>query len=236
MLSKSIIAKIVKQTETYWNKEALKAYFVDLAKGKEIGHKMADTVDEKTSALLTINHQTKHQYNRKGKKRERGMGDIWLRHRKIYHPVNIKTGVIGKEGVPNLVSLRKLLSAILNQQIDSYYLLMVKMSIPKNSNISSRVIFTDLLDWLDYASFDAGPGQMMLRAKDFFNNYEPDLNRNFTIREKVERLFNLYEEGIEKLFANRKDKLDSIHNDMLDFYDREDWSVTPSTQENLLLR
>ena len=32
------------------------SYFIEMAKGKEIGHKMADLVDEKTTALLTVNH------------------------------------------------------------------------------------------------------------------------------------------------------------------------------------
>lgn len=47
------------------------------------------------------------------------------------------------------MSLKKVLSAVIERQIDSYYLLMVKMTIPDHvDDIEPSVVFTDMLDWL----------------------------------------------------------------------------------------
>ena len=172
MLAEKTIASITAETLTYWKSELKKPEIIGIAKGKEIGHKLADLVDEKTTALLTVKYLTKHQRDGQGGKRSRSMGDIWLKDSGIYHPVNVKTGVVGSEGQPNLVSLKKVLSAIIARQIDSYYLLIVKMHLGPKA-ITPSVYFIDMLDWLDYVTFDSGPGQMMLRAVAFFQEFEP---------------------------------------------------------------
>ena len=48
------------------------------------------------------------------------MGDIWIKADGIYNPVNIKAGIV-TAGMPNIVSLAKLLTRLLKHQIDSYY-------------------------------------------------------------------------------------------------------------------
>lgn len=96
------------------------------------------------------------------------MGDIWLESGGIYHPINVKTGV-SSNGQPNMVSLKKLLDALLDQQIDSYYLLMVKLEIQQP--ITCLIHFIDMLDYLDYVTFDSGPGQIMLKSRLFFPRY-----------------------------------------------------------------
>ena len=63
MLTTDMIRRVTDETLTYWKLEVTQPYFIELAKGKEIGHKMADLVDEKTTALLTVKHRTKYQYN-----------------------------------------------------------------------------------------------------------------------------------------------------------------------------
>ena len=171
MLSDETIETIVAYTLNYWTSELEKPEIVGIAKGKEIGHKLADLVDEKTTALLTVKYLTKHQRDARGRKRLRSMGDLWLYDRGIYHPVNVKTGIVGAGGQPNLVSLKKVLNAIMARQIDSYYLLMVKMQIAAEA-ITPFVYFVDMLDWLDYVTFDSGPGQMMLKAIRFFADYD----------------------------------------------------------------
>jgi len=113
MLSDETIETITADTLNYWRVEVKKPEIVGIAKGKEIGHKLADLVDEKTTALLTVKFLTKHQCDAHCRKRARSMGDLWLYDRGIYHPVNVKTGIVGAEGQPNLVSLKKLLSAIM---------------------------------------------------------------------------------------------------------------------------
>jgi len=120
MLSKKTVASITSEASTYWKTEVTKPQIVNIAKSKETGHKLADLVDEKTTALLTLTYVTRHQRDAQGRKRSRSMGDLWLHDNGIYHPINVKTGIVGAEGQPNLVSLRKVLSAIMARQTDSY--------------------------------------------------------------------------------------------------------------------
>ena len=237
MLAADIIRRVTDETLMYWKSEVTQPYFIDIAKGKEIGHKMADLVDEKTTALLTVKHRTKYQYNPNGQRRARSMGDVWLLDRGIYHPINVKTGVVGSEGQPNLVSLKKVLSAIIKRQIDSYYLLMVKMAIPNDaSDIQPSVVFTDMLDWLPYTTFDSGPGQMMLKAKAFFDAYNPSTVPARTLSQKVSCLLSLYKEGEKRLRDNRDRDLKKYRNAVAEFLDSDNWVVTSATQESLFLQ
>ena len=234
MLTADTIRSITAETLRYWKQEVTKEYFVEIAKGKEIGHKLADLVDEKTTALLTLNHRTGYQRSSSGQKRARSMGDVWLLDRHIYHPINVKTGLVGSEGQPNLVSLKKILSSITARQIDSYYLLMVKIAIQDDTGaINPSVVFTDMLDWLDYVTFDSGPGQMMLKAKAFFDEYDPAVVQHKTMAEKVKTLFALYKDGERRLRINRERDLKKYRNAVDKFLGSKDWTVTTATQENL---
>ena len=56
------------------------------------------------------------------------MGDLWLGSSGMYNPINVKAGVYGVGGQPNLVSLAKLTDGLLDHVIDSYYLLFVKFA------------------------------------------------------------------------------------------------------------
>jgi hypothetical protein len=98
MLSPETIASITRETSEYWTHEATRPEILGIAQGKEIGHKLADIVDEKTTALLTVKYITTHQRDAQGRKRARSMGDLWLLDGGIYHPVNVKTGCVGAEG------------------------------------------------------------------------------------------------------------------------------------------
>ncbi|MFH0948748.1 MAG: hypothetical protein V1833_07145, partial [Elusimicrobiota bacterium] len=217
-----------------WEQESQKEYFIDIAKGKEIGHRLADLVDEKTTAVITINHLTKSQYDGRGEKRSRSMGDIWVKDFQIYHPVNVKTGIVGHEGQPNMVSLKKILDAIINRCIDSYYLLMVKFEI--SSKISSSVYFVDMLNYIDFLSFDSGPGQVMLNAKKFIENYETYKKPNLEIKQKVEQLMVLYKNAEYRLRQNRK-RVFSMYKSKVDlFLESDEIVVTTETQSALLLK
>ena len=57
MLSDDMLKRVEQETLEYWTSEVSKDYFIDIAQGKEIGHKLADLVDEKTTALLTVKHR-----------------------------------------------------------------------------------------------------------------------------------------------------------------------------------
>lgn len=234
MLSKDTLRSISSETSTYWMTEVKKPEIVGIAKGKEIGHKLADLVDEKTTALLTVKYLTKHQRDARGRKRSRSMGDLWLQDNGIYHPINVKTGIVGSEGQPNLVSLKKVLSSIMARQIDSYYLLIVKMGIGSEEIIPS-VYLVDMLDWLDYVTFDSGPGQMMLKAVKFFDGYDPKRAIELDVRKKAQRLMDLYEDGERRLKENRERDLERYKREFRDFMVGNDFAVTPITQRSLLL-
>ena len=235
MLSVETLKSIQAATTKYWKAEVLKPEIIGIAKGKEIGHKLADLVDEKTTALLTLNYVTKHQQDARGQKRSRSMGDLWLQDKGIYHPVNVKTGIVGSEGQPNLVSLKKIMGAIMARQIDSYYLLIVKMGIGPQK-IDPSIYLIDLLDWLDYVTFDSGPGQMMLKAVKFFNEFDPASVTQLTIRDKVKRLMALYEDGERRLKENRERDLDHYRQEFAAFMTEKDFVVTPETQKALNLQ
>lgn len=234
MLSDELVDLIASETLSYWRTEVEKPEIIGIAKGKEIGHKLADLVDEKTSALLTVNHLTKHERDVHGRQRSRSMGDLWLFDRDIYHPVNVKTGIVGAEGQPNLVSLKKVLRAIMTRQIDSYYLLIVKMQITSET-IRPSVYFVDMLDWLDYVTFDSGPGQLMLKAVKFFAEYHPGEVHTLDIKTKVQKLMDLYEDGERRLKENRERDLERYRRDYRNFMVSQDFVVTPESQRSLRL-
>jgi hypothetical protein len=234
MLSTKALRSISSEAYTYWEGEVKKPEIIAIAKGKEIGHKLADLVDEKTTALLTVKYLTKHQHDGQGKKRSRSMGDVWLHDNRIYHPINVKTGIVGAEGQPNLVSLKKVLGAIMACQIDSYYLLIVKMQILADGIIPSVYLF-DMLDWLDYVTFDSGPGQMMLRAAKFFREFDPKKVVTTDISAKVKRLMELYEDGERRLKANRERGLKQYQERFRQFMALKDFVVTAETQRSLRL-
>ena len=237
MLTANMIRSVTAETLEYWKQEVTNDYFVEIAKGKEVGHKLADLVDEKTTALLTLKHRTGYQRSSTGKRRARSMGDVWLFDADIFHPVNVKTGLVGSEGQPNLVSLKKVLSAITARPIDSYYLLMVKMAIQNGTgHIKPSVVFTDMLDWLDYVTFYSGPGQMMLKAKSFVSAYDPSAVRRKSMREKITALFELYKDGEERLRFNRNRDFVKYQEAVEKFLDSDDWNVTTTTQESLFVR
>ncbi|MDD9874752.1 MAG: hypothetical protein OXU22_04355 [Gammaproteobacteria bacterium] len=234
MLTERKIASMSRLTQRYWTKEIRKPYFSDLASGKEIGHRIADLVDDKTAAILTAEYLVKHEHNSQGKRKYRSMGDIWLEQNGIYHPINIKTGIVGREGQPNLVSIKKLTAGLLAYRFDSYYLLIVKFDLP---DVSCATYMVDMLDYLDYVTFDAGPGQTMLMARKFFAaQYDNTPIPKRSMKEKIEKLMSLIETGHRRLIKNRRDDLKLYQEKMQDYLKSGWFNVTTETQRMLNLR
>lgn len=206
MLGDATRDKIIEITDRYWEKHVQESTFAKLVTGKEPGHRMADYVDDKTVSLLKIAFDTRYEADVRGGIRRRSMGDVWIHSNGMYNPVNVKAGEQLKNGQPNLVSMQKLLDYIFNRWIDSYYLLIVKFHLA--SPIEHKTYLIDLLDWLDFVAFDAGPGQIMLREGLFYEAYESGAEMPaLDITAKVEKLFTRFEEGIQSLFNNRKKRL-----------------------------
>lgn len=224
MITSEDQARVKALTQDYWDAEVQTDQFRALFAGKEIGHRIADYVDERTTEMLEASFPTVHELDAQGRARARSMGDVWIQSGGIYNPVNVKAGEAGKNGQPNMVSLTKLLDALLSHQIDSYYLLIVKMrlasspagaDVPESSltpdEITPNVYFVDMLDYLDYVTFDAGPGQTMLRERQFYeavdDGWQPPQQ---TIGDKVSKLIDLLEDGDRRLIENRAKKMERL--------------------------
>lgn len=246
MLDKARLDEIKRLTEEFWvehvKTDAFRAIFV----GKEIGHKIADYVDEKTTELLKSKFDCAQQVDKKGKPRSRSMGDVWIAGSNIYNPLNVKAGEAGKNGQPNLVSLTKLIDALLSDQIDSYYLLIVKMRMVDHSAsedvqeedlspelITPNVYLVDMLDYLDFVTFDSGPGQAMLKEKQFYAAVDAgQVPKEIDLPEKVKRLMALMEDGDRRLAENRATKMTRLRKLIEDYEKQEDHTVN---QEGLEL-
>jgi hypothetical protein len=227
MIDDAMRTQIIRITDEYWTKHVREATFVDLVRGKEPGHRMADHVDDKTASLLKVAFDTRYEADARGRLKARSMGDVWIRSSDMYNPVNVKAGEQGKKGQPNLVSMQKLLDYIFKRWIDSYYLLIVKFRL--DQPIQHNVYLIDLLDWLDFVAFDAGPGQIMLRENDFYSAYESgNQPPACTIAAKVEKLFARFEEAIRNLLNNREKRLQRQRSLFKSFSMADDFTVDQS--------
>lgn len=206
MLSAEDQQKVVRITNEYWLKHKTHQTFAEIVTGKEPGHRMADYVDDKTVSLLKVELDTRYEATPNGRPKLRSMGDVWIRSKGIFNPLNVKSGEQDKQGQPNLVSMQKLLDYIFRQWIDSYYLLIVKFKL--GDPINHKVYLIDLLDWVDYVAFDAGPGQLMLKERDFYEAFDSGKSpAKLEIIEKLDRLFHKFEIAVYALFENRKRRL-----------------------------
>lgn len=246
MITDQDLVKIKQLAQIYWDKEVRAQEFRAIFAGKEIGHRIADYVDERTTGMLEEALPTARQLDSSGRPRARSMGDLWVRSNGIYNPINVKAGEAGKNGQPNMVSLTKLLDALLNHWIDSYYLLIVKMrlsSVPASVEVESaqlvpdhivpNIYLVDMLDYLDFVTFDAGPGQSMLKEKPFYEAVDSGwFPARLTIAEKVSRLIDLLEDGDRRLIENRRKKMERIRADFASYQRRTSFIVN---QEKLNL-
>ena len=213
-------------TSAFWNDHVSNEAFRDITQGKEIGHRIADFVDEKTTARLLLEPAltAKFEYNSKGQKILRSMGDIWIKSNGIYNPVNIKAGIV-TAGSPNIVSLTKLLTRLLKHQIDSYYLLIVKF-IELQQQYQPRIYFFDLLDYLDFTIFDLGPGQIMLQEKQFYEYADSGQTPpSLSLHDKVDKCVSIMHDAYERLLKNRKTRIDTLTKQISKFKEANDFTV-----------
>lgn len=221
--------QIIHLVDEHWSEHVRDQGFAELISGKEPGHRMADYVDDRTTSLLKVHLDTRYEGDGKGNVKKRSMGDVWVRSSGIFNPVNVKAGLQGMNGQPNLVSMQKLLNYIFKRWIDSYYLLIIKFDI--TSQLSHKAYLVDMLDWTDYITYDAGPGQIMLREKDFYdaveNGHQP---RPRDVLEKADALFSLFETQLRSLLANRQSRLDRQRG-MLEHFKSADFKVDQSSMQ-----
>ena len=231
--------KVREKTAAFWRRRITEDDTLRRFEGKEIGHKIADYVDDKTTALAQAFFDVAFEYDKKKEKpRPRSMGDFWLKSKGIYHPVNVKSGVVAaskEQGQPNMVSLKKLLDAILSRQIDSYYLLMIKFGRGEGWELQG-VYFADMLDYLDCVVFDSGPGQIMLKPKKFYEKYgSRSAIKPVSLPEKATALMEMLEEMDKKLVVARKKKRGELREKLQEYRAGGAFSVSAKTQSGLAL-
>ena len=154
------------------------------------------------------------------------LGDIWISSQGIFDPINVKSGLQAQNGQPNVVSMQKLLDYLFSGWIDSYHLLIIKFAI--SDDITHKSYLIDLLDWTDYITYDAGPGQIMLKEKDFYDAFDSGrIPRMRPVKEKVESLFQLFENQLRALIVNRQGRIDRQRSMFQEFL-RNDFVVNQS--------
>jgi hypothetical protein len=188
-----------------WDSEVQSKRFREICAGKERGHRIADYAEERTVAFITRDgFPVAFEYANR-LPRARSMGDIWFKSGSpsAYNPINVKAGIAGVGGQPNMVSLEKLSQAILNHVIDSYWLLLLRFTI-SDSGILAGIKLVNILDYLDFMHFDAGPGQIMLRSDRFYAYLEQGgTAQALSLAETAERLLALRRDGDKRLTLNR---------------------------------
>ena len=228
MLSTTQIDKVKNSVTEYWRDPKRIQEVADMSQGKESGHRIADYVDDKTTSFIRAHYEAVFEKDENGDITKRSMGDLWLKENDIYHPVNIKTGM-SNSGSPNMVALGKLFKCLLLNQIDSYYLLMIKFV--SGAAEPPKVYFVDMLDYLDCLSFDSGPGQIMLKSEHFFDGDEPVDAVPRSLLQKAEYLMQMLEVGDSQLVENREKRRKELQEMIGKYKARENFIVTPDSQK-----
>jgi hypothetical protein len=207
VIAKADQTRVLATLQRDWDGEVQSERFREICAGKERGHRIADYAEERTVGFLIQDaFPAAFEYGPNRLPRDRSMGDIWLMSGspRIYNPINVKAGIAGVGGQPNMVSLEKLSQAILNHLIDSYWLLLLRFEI-KDSGAIVGIKLVNILDYLDFMHFDAGPGQMMLRSDRFYAHLEHGgTARSLSLADALERLLALRRDGDKRLAANRE--------------------------------
>lgn len=200
----ALVDEIVGRADAYWQERLQAGALAAAGAGKEFGHTAASSVEQQTAALLADHYDIGHQLGADGRPASRGMGDLWIRHEGIWHPVNVKTGNATKAARPNMVALQRLSNALVEGRISTYYLLIVKMDMDQRR---AAVRMVDMLDYLDFVTYDAGTGQILLLEQEFNATAgQPLRTPTLTVEEKIDLLVDLSEAGLERLIRNRRER------------------------------
>lgn len=193
-----------------WEVEVKSSRFRETCAGKERGHRVADYAEERTLAFLAQDgFPAAFEQGAGGAPRSRSMGDVWLRSGDppIFNPVNVKAGMAGIGGQPNMVSLNKLTDAVLSHWIDSYWLLMIRFE-EQGSGFVPHVMLVNIFDYLGFMHFDSGPGQVMLKSDHFYRHIaDGSPPEALEIDEVLARLLEMRRDGDRRLAENRANRL-----------------------------
>ena len=92
-----------------------------------------------------------------------------------------------------------------------------------------------MLDYLDYLSFDSGPGQIMLQSESFFGDIETQASVVRSFPEKADYLMNMLEDGDRRLIKNRKQKREELRGMIERYKCRENFAISAADQKEFNL-
>jgi hypothetical protein len=210
MISKSDLDYILSKTKELIS-ECLKEVGFDPTV-KEPGHTYGEAVEELlVNKLVEKDDQFLAPIKKKGKgsgKQTRKMEDLIFVKNLIKNLINIKLGYEKGSGQPNMVSFNRLVKQYHSKEIDSYYILIIDVSGKTKDNLTTKEYMFNLFDYLDYVNYNYGTGQIMLKEKQFFAEY--DSNKYFN-NDKKDIMIKLSEIDKEAFLSHMKLK-ETQHN------------------------
>jgi hypothetical protein len=91
----------------------------------------------------------------------------------------------------------------------------------------------DMLDYLEFITFDSGPGQAMLREKQFYDAVDAnEIPLPKSMAQKVQKCMELMEDGDRRLIINRRVKMHALRLDV-EAYKKSDGHVVSQKELDL---
>lgn len=165
---------------------------------KEPGHSYGENIEELLATKLVSKYPNHFSLpvKTKGKgKQTRKMEDIiWKNSNSL---MNIKLGHEKKDGQPNMVAFNRFFNKLHTDEIDSYYILIVNVIGKTIDNLTTEIYLFNLYDYLDYVNYNYGTGQVMLKEKQFFADYDSNKYFEFSKNEIMQKLKDIDNESFE---------------------------------------
>ena len=184
---------------------------------KEVGHSYGEILEEVLVDQLSIKYPKyfKEPEKESGKgKQTRKMEDMIFIQDNEEYLVNIKFGYEKGGGQPNMVSFNRLSKKYAQNIIDSYWILVIDVKGRDAESIEAGVYLFDLYNQLEYTNFNYGTGQVMLKEKEFFTNFDPDDYSVPKRKDVIEKMIIMNEESYIRHIEKKK-KQNSKLNRML---------------------
>ena len=202
-----------RKVELYLQEELSKGYFKnflqEIEKTDEIGHSHGPGVQKEVAKLLSNMFEVTFILDNKNNKKKRALADCL-----IDGVINsIKFG-ISKKGQPNLGSMKRIMSEVIEKNNNVMYVTWVHFDIETNE---VKVWFINILDFCDCLTWNAGTGQMMIDKVKISKKYQEFISkkREETPSNEIKNcLMNLYEVGMEKHIKLKQKQLQKFANQM----------------------
>jgi len=184
---------------------------------KEVGHTYGEKVEEKLVKKLVQKYPEKFSHpekkNGKGKQTRKMEDMIWIPTSAL---INIKLGYEKKDGQPNMVSFNRLLKKYHKGEIDSYYIFIINVIGKTKTTLKTSLYLFNLLERLGYVNYNYGTGQIMLKEKQFFDDYDSNKYFDYTKKDimlKLEEIDRNAYESHRNLKQKQYEKRREIFND-----------------------